>query len=354
MLDFNIVTIHRAFNYGAVLQTYALKTFISDLGFKVGVYDSMAIHGKVFFSIRNILFSFIRNVTKILYKKDYDNFCYKFKNFIDLNFNINKMTSAKIFLAGSDQIWNPCVYNPDYYLEFMSSNSIKASYAASVGVSNIQKEYYSFYKNKLQKFDYISVREHDAKISLKKILGYTAKIRVDLDPVFLLSKHEWDTLASKSTLNIKNKYILLYILHIPKNLNKLCNWIKRKTNYDIVLIDTYGYMRFFIQHDFILRDVGPHDFISLIKNSEIIITTSFHGTAFSILFEKEFYAIINPSFPSRIINILNFFGIGYINENQYTFHRQLYNHNIIKGLINNQIKSTKEYIKMLARLSSCR
>ena len=348
-MDYNIVTLHRANNFGAVLQCYALKEFISNLGYTVGVFDSKQIKAKVPISVRSII---LKTASKAFYYFHYYDFSIvkkKYDEFVNTYLNVNNDMNAPVFIAGSDQIWNPIVHNPDFYLQFLNIDSVKASYAASIGISKIPATKNEYYYNLLSSFDKISVREEQAKMDLSKILCRN-DIRVDLDPVFLLSKNKWSQLSDQVETMIKGKYVLLYILHIPKNINALSKWLKDMTGAKLVLIDTSGFNGIRIHCDQRLYNVGPIDFISLIKNSEAVITTSFHGTAFSILFEKEVYPIINPAFPSRILNLSKKLNIPFIHENEYSFSRMDYSRLFVNEQLDKQRESSIEYIRSLRNI----
>ena len=306
MYDFNIVTLHRARNYGAALQTYALKTHLCKMGYTTGIYDAEPLSALSEIKLKSKLLKLVNNLAKSMHKSEFTKKENKFIEFLKENFDVNNSLECKAFIAGSDQVWNPIVINPAYYLDFVPKNSVRASYAASIGVSSLPDSKKEIYQNYLSQFNYISVRETSAKAALQKFLP-GKDIRVDLDPTFLLSREEWTKASLKGENKIKGNYILLYILHIPENINELCKWLKKELNANIVLIDTRGYLGIKVNHDIIVRNVGPYDFLALFRDATAVITTSFHGTAFSILFEKEFYSVINPDFPSRVQNVLEFF-----------------------------------------------
>lgn len=340
--DFNIVTLHRAQNYGAALQAYALQTHLVQLGFNAGIYDAEQILAPVNRDFRSFIIKSINNASKSLNKKKYEEYQKRFLDFINENFNINKCEDSKVFIAGSDQIWNPIVFNPSYYLDFVKTNAIKASYAASIGVLSIPKDKSENYRKSLSTFDYISVRELDAKNELERITA-RKDIRVDLDPSFLLSKDTWINLSYNGECLVNGNYILLYLLHIPKNINLICRWLKKELNCKVVLIGIWNLSEFRVSYDLKLKIVGPYDFLALIRDAKAVITTSFHGTAFSIIFEKEFYSIVNSSFPSRINNVLQHFKIKPVSETQTEFERASINYNEVAGIISINRESSDKY-----------
>ncbi len=345
MYDFNIVTLHKAYNYGAALQAFALKTHLCELGYKAGIYDAEQIHYENK-SIRNLAIKSVNNICKLPFKRQFEQKKFKFQKFATDNFDLNTSVESKAFLSGSDQVWNPIVINPKYYLDFIPENSVRASYAASIGVSKLPDHTKEIYESYLSKFDYISVREQSAKNELSGFLP-GRDIRVDLDPTFLLDKDSWVKTSLKGENNLKEEYILLYILHIPENINDICKWLRKELNAKIVLIDTNGYMGLRIMHDKIVRNVGPNDFLALVRDAKAVITTSFHGTAFSILFEKEFYSIINPSFPSRVQNILDYLEISPISNAQKEFSRLKVDYDLVHQKLNESRSNSDLYFKTI-------
>lgn len=345
MYDFNIVTLHKANNYGAALQAFALKTHLCELGYKAGIYDAEQIYYENK-SFRSLAIKSVINICELPFKRQFKHKKLKFERFATDNFDLNTSTESKVFISGSDQVWNPIVVNPNYYLDFVPENLVRASYAASIGVSKLPDNTKEIYESYLSKFDYISVREESAKKELSRFLP-DRDIRVDLDPTFLLDKDSWVKTSLKGENNLKEDYILLYILHIPENINDICKWLKKELNAKIVLIDTNGYMGLRIMHDKVVRNVGPNDFLALVRDAKAVITTSFHGTAFSLLFEKEFYSIINPSFPSRVQNILDYFEILPVSNTQKEFARLKVDYEAISQKLNKSRSKADLYFKTI-------
>lgn len=345
-VDFNIVTLHRAQNYGAALQAYALKTFIDGMGFNSGVYDAIQLEASKHKTLKSVVYNMMTKIPSI-HQKDYNEKKLKFLNFAENNFNINQERDAKVYIAGSDQIWNPIVFNPDFYLQFVSETSVKASYAASIGVSKIEQDKYAKYQELLSGFDAISVRERDAQSELNSALGVSRNIRVDMDPTFLLTKEEWIQKSVESKVKIDGDYVVLYILHIPRNIKAICKWVKETYRAKLVLIDTSGKNTMFVPYDVVLRNVGPCDFLALFRDSKAVITTSFHGTAFSILFQKEFYSIVNPKFPSRISNLLSSLKLPMVDEGDEEFSRNAISYDLVQNVLIRNRDSAKEYFENL-------
>lgn len=299
---------------GSMLQAFALNKILLNLG-----YDELLIKKKSIRDDNPIIYlknSSIKNVYSNLstfFNKDkIMNSYQKNREFIKSNFKIYEYTNynclcndipiADAYIAGSDQIWHPNIHRLDFYLDFAPKESRKISYAASMGIETIKTNQIDFYKDSLNKFDYISVREVNAKNVLERMLN--REVHQHVDPTFLIKEKEWE--KYEKPRNIKGKYILVYLIYRDKNINKQIKKLKKDTGYDIVNIYT-GTKHIYNDHTF--YDVDPNEFLWLIHNAEMVITSSFHGTVFSIIYNKKFFALINPNSKSRISNLLNIFDI---------------------------------------------
>jgi hypothetical protein len=309
------VTVFRTFNYGALLQAYALQRKLIDLGYSCYILNYRPKENEKRFkkifqksnNIKELVYNIIALIKFNESKSKISNanlFCSRYlvltKKYETYDEILRDKPEANIFICGSDQIWNPKIHglSPLYFLDFVDSNkSIKASFAASIGENYLEEKYKDRVEKFLDEFHHISVREDKAK----DILSYTGRdIQVISDPVFLLNKNEWINLSKPTS--IKEKYILCYFLYQPKFLNNFLKYIKNKTGYKIISVTPEPFSKLY--HDKLIRDVGPDGFLGLLANAEIVITSSFHGTALSILLEKEFYSIISQTRGSRIINLL--------------------------------------------------
>lgn len=307
-MDFNIVTFHSAFNHGAVLQTVALQEFIKELGYSVGVYDYRPSIIKPFSGVKGKFFKALRKANE----KEYTEKENRFREFMENNLDLNLEMDSKIYLSGSDQVWNPTgSMNPMYFLRFVCDKSLRASYAASMGASKVPKEKEELFKRYINRFDKVSVREADVKDCVSKF--YPGEISVNVDPTLLIKADFWRKYM-REVPGLPEEFILAYILHLPKNANKIIKWLQKETGAKVVLIDGQGAMTHLVHNDIALHNAGPREFIWLINKAKVVVTSSFHGTAFSIIFHKEFYSIVNPAAPSRINNILNLVGLKPVNE----------------------------------------
>lgn len=300
------ITCHHVYNYGASLQAHALMFYIGELGHDVEVIDYMPDYIRKHISIWDIGPRWKKNlfirlayycyvVPKRLAKKESRNRFDEFsKEFLKVTRRYNSYEEllkdtplANVYFCGSDQIWNPTINNgldPAFYIDFAPKNSIRASYAASFSVASIEEKYKAFISEELSKLDFISVRE---KTGIAIINGL--KINKDavnvLDPVFLPSYEHWQSMAYVP--KYKN-YILVYDQENNKTIKDIAMELSRKTGKKIVAFEDL-YPRNYA--DVKIKQSGPIDFISLIANADYVITNSFHCSAFSIIFGREFYVV---------------------------------------------------------------
>lgn len=292
------ITFHKAINYGAILQTYALQHSILKLGIDNDVidYDCKLISDEYkLINIKSIKL-FVKSLISFrlyYYKKN------KFKSFIKKYIILTNPVTKDVlkskefnnkydfFITGSDQVWNYEITNLDevYFLNFVKDEKKIKSYAASFGISYIPINLSLKYKEYLKRFSSILVREKTGAELIEKLIE--KKVNVVLDPVLLLNKNEWDKIASKTKFDdIKNKYILVYITtpYIKLFAEKL------SIKYKIPIFNIT---------DLILKKknkignteckLGPEEFINAIKNARFVVTASFHAVVFSIIYNKEFF-----------------------------------------------------------------
>lgn len=247
-----------------------------------------------------------------------------------------------IYFAGSDQIWNTLFQNgrdPAFYLEFVPPNAIKASYAASFATEDIIEEYKPQIKKWLSDMDYISVREKNG-ISIINNLGVNNVIQV-LDPVFLLKKDRWIEMEAK--LEIGEPYILLYDFDCNEEIGEYTRKIAKKNGWKVYSILKNPYC----DRDF--EQEGPTEFLWLIDHSEFVISNSFHATAFSIIFEKQFEVFERKEdINTRIRDLVKSLDLEnrILNEkkNQQT-QSELIEYKIVKTLLEKNIVESQNYIK---------
>jgi ferredoxin len=218
-------------------------------------------------------------------------------------------------IVGSDQLWLPVNVVADYYtLNWVPNNINKVSYSTSFGFSNIPSKYYDLYKKFLKRINHLSTREESGLKIIKDITGIDGKLVCD--PTMLLTKEEWEKEATQGKI-YNEKYIFCYFLGKNIEHRKFVEKLKEKTGYKIVSLNHADeYVKYSDKFcDYAPYDVGPREWINLVKNAEYVCTDSFHGTVFSILFNKEFFDFRRynnksvMSTNSRIDSLLNVAGI---------------------------------------------
>lgn len=356
------ITCHKVNNHGANLQAYALMHYLEKLGNDVEIIDYCPEYFKHFRPLlcttekyaSNFILKFAYIIVKfpsrlidyLKYKRskrkeNFENFRAKYykltniyESFEDLK---NNPPQADIYIAGSDQIWNTMMNNgkdPSFYLAFVPNGKIKASYAASFSVSEIPKELKNVTKSYIENLDFVSVREKSA-LDILNDLGISNSQAV-LDPVFLLDKDEW--LKLESDINFDEKYILVYDFEGSQSVKFYAQKFAQDHNLKIYSLYDNDYC------DKSFEDYGPDVFLTLIKNATFIVSNSFHATAFSIIYEKEFAVIKREeAINSRMVDLLSSLGLeNRIVGSYHNFDRIDYNK--IKPNIIDQIDKSKDFL----------
>jgi hypothetical protein len=202
----------------------------------------------------------------------------------------NGIVNYDVYCVGSDQVWNPGNYtNLDpYFLTFAPEGKVRMSYASSFGVHKIPECATTYYRERLNHLDFISVREQTGAELVKSLIN--RDIPVVLDPTLLLERSEWEKVA-RPVESIHGNYLLIYELHKNTYLRNLAQKIAKDLNLQIVRICSsvapIDKGKGIIQ----ITTAGPSEFIWMFLNAKFIITNSFHGTAFALNFGKAFYTV---------------------------------------------------------------
>lgn len=333
MKTIGIITIHRINNYGSVLQAYALQQKLIDLDCKVTIIDYLfpnSYHRKVSLGqINRNKKNLTKKIKELFVKLTYSKSLYmqhkKIYQFVlrYLNLSISTYTSPDeiksnppiydIYVTGSDQVWNPkyCYGDSTFFLDFAPLNKRRVAYSASFGVSEIDGSYYHDFISFLNKYHSLSVREKSGQVLVNKLIG--RQIDKVLDPTLLLAIDEWNKIATPKRL-IKEKYVLCYFLNYSFDAfpyaDDLAQYVHKVTGYKIVCVARPPQKMYNNGISFKV-DASPEDFLSLVRDSEIILTTSFHGTAFAINYSRPLYSIVEDrnSSDSRQVDLLTELGL---------------------------------------------
>lgn len=309
------VTTQRAINYGAVLQAYALHKI--QLGFNIenslldypkvkSIYEKTQIK-----LCRRTMISLALNSAAFFNKSKLNNLHNKFSHFVESNIKLTKVYNsiteanaappvADFYIDGSDQVFGlRGVYDSLRTLNFGDASIPRFSYAASLGEYDWNEKEKKSFRKILSSFKMVSVRENYAKDYIESFTDQ--KCLVHMDPVFILDISEWNNLAICPPID--EPYILVFPLLGNKNTQELVDKLKGMLKCKIVCIQTHAFKR--INADVTIIDAGPQEFLGWVKYAQAVVTTSFHGTAFSILYKKPFYTLIKNYKSQRITDLLN-------------------------------------------------
>lgn len=319
------ITTQYANNYGALLQCYALSRFLNNLPnvdcqviqyFHPRAGISWTIFRKpetvrdfiklvyTFFNIKLVSSRFKKNRVMRSFIKEYIPLTdeeYRTPDSIR-----NNPPKGDVYICGSDQIWN-MKYLFDgktvYFLDFVPEGKIRVAYAASIA-DPWKEEHVKMLTPHLKKFDAISIREHGNLAQLQSIYP---KATVVLDPVFLLSKADWDNLKNTSKCP-QEPYLLCYFLSVDEKMVKIVKRVRELTGLKIVHLNLNALDKF--NSDVNIRVADPRDFIGLISQASMICTNSFHCSAFSVIYKRNFVFCPKSMANERVANLQEVFGLG--------------------------------------------
>ena len=323
----------RSYNYGGILQEYALCYVLEEVGFDAKIIDfDLSSEIYTFSYKRSLLNSNINKLTnkfkqrrKNTSKIDVSSYVSlrheKFDQFRAAYLKLSKRYTSKnisdadnefdLFICGSDQIWNPDFNVPEFFLDFVLGSQRKIIYGASLGRHELTKRQLSIYKKMMLNLGHISVREDDAKTILQPLTS--SEIEVVLDPTLLVQPNKWRELV-RLPQKMDLKYIFCYFLDNNAEKQKAANKAAQELGLKIVTIpflhdcyekqsETFGDYRF--------CKIGPQEFLGLICNANLVLTDSFHATVFSVLFKKDFWTFSRDcgtyNMDSRIVTLLRYF-----------------------------------------------
>lgn len=310
-----ILTFSFAHNYGAVLQTKAMKQFLQTNGLDTYVIPYVPRYMANSYSLNPLVSarSFRSRVSRLI-RMPYRLKQYKmFRQYIEELYNhstifyeeqqLNEFVDqCDVVVCGSDQIWNDTITQNDtsYYLPDIDRSVKKISYAASFGKHNLSNNQIKCIQNFISSFQSLSLREEDGLDEVCR--ASFSDVHIVLDPVFLMDRRFWISEANKSQCKISEKYILFYSLGFNQELAKKTEELAHLMGMKVYAIHPTA-MKLKINAKQ-LFNVGPNEFIYLIQNAEIVATDSFHATAFSIIFGKK-YLHIKTEKENRVESLLS-------------------------------------------------
>lgn len=308
-MQIRTITCHDVYNHGASLQAFALQTYLESIGHTVEIVDykpdylsrhyllwsvDNPVYDKPFIIQLYLVAKLPGRLLALKRKRLFDEFTKKYLKLTSQRYHCNEELKANppqadAYIAGSDQIWNTLFQNgrdAAFYLDFAPASAKRISYAASFATEEVADEYRPFVCKMLQNFDAVSIRER-CSLPLLESLGRADGVAV-CDPVFLLTRKQWETVLPQNQSH--EEYLLVYDTEFSPKVKEIAKRIAKEKNLKIynVSASRIGYA------DKDLWASSPIDFVQLIRDASYVVSNSFHASAFSIIFERDF-CVINRS-----------------------------------------------------------
>lgn len=309
-----IITFHASYNCGSILQCMALKQVLEKKDADVKIINFSSEEQQKLYSVfykRINLKNFVKNFLCIRgyssIKNHYDQYAKYIRSVFNLSGDFlqssseirNSISKFDMLIAGGDQIWNVNCddFDTAYFLDF-DDDTYKISYSPSLGATDINKSSNAaLYSDLLSKFDALSCREVNGAKWLHQLTG--REVQLIADPTILLTADDWRKVIKQPLkLSFEGKFIFYYAFSYSAENNACVQHIAEENGLKVVVIDA---KQWFIKRldrykNFILcEETGPNAFLNLMNAAEYVITTSFHGTVFSLIFHKKFVYINNKN-----------------------------------------------------------
>lgn len=329
-MKIGIITLHKVVNYGSALQAYALQHYLEkeyDAEVELIDYKFPNCYHKRKRTLKEIIrygisqcieYSFRHRSREISLFKDfynkYFNLSSKYYQSIE---QIEKDSPVyDIYMTGSDQVWNVETLrnDPVMYCRFAPKDAIKISFSSSFALKSVPVEYEDSIQKYLSSYSFIGVREKSGLDILEKLsLPDNIVKECTCDPTLLLDADDYDKIAHDSSVKLEGDYILAYYLCYAYNpepaFSKTIEKLYKQHKCKVVIIgrNSFSYSGKYKK----INGIGPSEFVWLIKHAKAVVTSSFHGTMFSLIYRKALYAIVPPKCgkDSRISDVLEIIGL---------------------------------------------
>lgn len=361
-MKIGILTFHRAENYGALLQAYAMRTYLQSLGhevefvdywpkyhsdyFKVFSMDSFkksSMKGKLAKLGRLVLVGHrLRQRKHVMQKFIHEKLGLPVQPKYEDRKAVTEPYDAVIY--GSDQIWRKQGLGGVAFDEwYFGSDNVQAKkkivYAGSMGkiATNAQDD--AYVKAQMAHFDRIAVRE-DSLLKYLKGLGIDS-VQVS-DPVFLLSREQWEKICVAP--KIKQHYILFYNLLNTKESAAFAKALSAETGLPVYEITKKTSL--FSSDAHLISNASVGEFLGLVRGADYVVSNSFHGVAFSIIFEKQFYAVGMGEKANRVVSLLDSVGLSdrYQNASRPGRHTPSIDYKTPNRMLKNAVEKSSEYL----------
>lgn len=363
MKKIEIITLHKVYNYGSILQTYASQQIFLNMGYCVEIVDYRR-YQDVFFHrfflpapdslnksrVKKYGYYILRCGSIFLKEIIFSDFLRKYINLSKTYYSLEQLKKnppiADFYVTGSDQTWNSDYNNGvdgAYFWECLSGNLNKVfSFAASFGKTSFSLTEIEKMKKYFLKYDGISVREKES-LSLLADMGFYNTISI-LDPTLLLDVTNWDKLIKKKLES--EKYLLLFIIYSEDN---GATDIARKIadQKGLKLIKLSWDVKKDKRIDKLYSHRSPCDFLSLFKYADFVVTNSFHGLAFSLIFERQFVVIPRNEYNSRLSNLLDIVELSdrfIFNKDDLEVTRNNISYNTIRDILIKERKKAFDFL----------
>ncbi len=306
MKKVGIMTFHYAYNFGALMQTYALRKTIMNMG---GMQVDVINYKPATFRNKD---EDILDKGYLIQKKKIDNFAKKNLGIeTEPTSNLNNIGEYDYYITGSDQVWNPELpvfeETSEYFLDFVPDDKVKIAYAASIGLRITEDFNTKLFEKNIPRFDYLSVREQSyvsfiEQFTKKKCYGV-------FDPSFLLDKKYYEELIPDKESEKDYVMCVTYAGAVKRKVYDMVNRFSIKKNYKVVHMEKEKTPYLFLNEEETIHYAGVEEMLWAVKNANIIITDSFHFMAFSIIFHKPFFVMSAGPKNSRVNDLLEYLGL---------------------------------------------
>ena len=324
----SIITLQYVDNFGSVLQTYATEYLFRKAGADAEIVDLTRANWTFEAQLESAMDCYHRQLGKFnnpladlllrkswtaRYKKAHSVFerfrsryVHLSRTYADGEDLAKNPPEADIYCSGSDQIWN-LEYNGDtfreYFLSYAPENKIRTALSSSFGMTALTEEEEDRIRPYVMKYDMISVREASALDIIRKV-GFQGGVHL-LDPTLIMDSNDWKRELPVPD-NRHGKYVLVYQLNYNPEMIRFAKALAKEKGLKVICITQILKVR--LSGVKVISAPEVDEFLSLIRNAGYVITDSFHGTAFSLNFGRQFYIFYPPNYSTRLQSILELTG----------------------------------------------
>lgn len=343
-MDIGIITFSDAQNYGAMLQAYALIHYINTLGHNCALINYRKFDQRWFKPRKTFQDILVTLLLRKQGRKRISHYQEFRKKHLNLTYLCNDLDDLKelnkyfdVFITGSDQVWNCNVcMNDAFFLSFVSKHKLKIAYAPSFGSVAFSEKNHQKATAYIKKLDYVSVREKSGARLIKQLTGINAP--VVLDPVFLVPLDHWIQILSKQ-VPFNGNFIFVYTTEVNKKLFSTVHMLSQEKKLKVISTQYISGCRCITK-----KDIGPLEFLQYIYHADYVLSTSFHATAFSIIFNKPFGVFLHSQTGTRVKDLLLDLHIDNRILDGKTSVSDIINWDEVNALVRKKIETSKYYL----------